>query len=126
LLAIAVVGCGAAGETRDATWGYISPALIQPNCATGSCHNSRSAVAGLDLSTVEDGWVSLVELMVPPDSAHPMGAPRPLVVPFNPDQSRVVRMLRGDNAARMPPDRPFPLADIELIETWIRRGALFD
>lgn len=125
-LAFAIAGCGAPGETRDPTWGYISPAIIQPNCATGSCHNTRAAVAGLDFSTVQRGWDSLHLLKIPPAGAHPNGAPRPLVVPFNPDQSRVVRMLRGDNARRMPPDRPLSEADIKLVEEWILHGAQND
>ena len=48
---------------------------------------------------------------------------RPLVVAFNPEQSRVVNMLRARSAPRMPPDRPLPEADIELVETWILDGA---
>ena len=32
-------------------------------------------------------------------------------------------MLRAQGAARMPPDRPLPEADIELVERWILNGA---
>lgn len=32
-------------------------------------------------------------------------------------------MMRARGAQRMPPDRPLPLADIELIEGWILAGA---
>ena len=32
-------------------------------------------------------------------------------------------MLRARAAPRMPPDRPLPEADIQLIETWILDGA---
>ena len=32
-------------------------------------------------------------------------------------------MLRARSAPRMPPDRPLPEADIELVEAWILDGA---
>jgi hypothetical protein len=35
----------------------------------------------------------------------------------------VVNMLRARDAPRMPPDRPLPEADIELVERWILNGA---
>ena len=50
---------------------------------------------------------------------------RPLVTPFNAEQSRIVNMLRARGAARMPPDRPLPEADIQLVEKWIRNGAYY-
>jgi hypothetical protein len=50
---------------------------------------------------------------------------RPMVTPYNPEQSRIVNMMRARNAARMPPDRPLPEASIELVERWIRAGALY-
>ena len=48
---------------------------------------------------------------------------RPLVTPYDPAGSRVVNMLRARDAPRMPPDRPLPEADIELVERWILNGA---
>ena len=51
---------------------------------------------------------------------------RNFVVPGDPDASKLVHMLRGDETERMPPDAPLPDADIELIERWIRAGARFD
>ena len=48
---------------------------------------------------------------------------RPLVTPYDPSQSLLVHMLRAQGAARMPPDRPLPEADIELVERWILNGA---
>jgi hypothetical protein len=46
-----------------------------------------------------------------------------MVIPYNPEQSRLVNVLRGRGASLMPPDRPLPEADIRLIERWIRAGA---
>lgn len=124
---VAAGGCGDEIDRRPATWGYISPAIMQPSCATVSCHGRAAAAAGLDLSDPDRGYKSLTGLSVSipdPDPAKPaIRELRPLVVPYNPDQSRVVHMLRASNAARMPPDRPLSEADIALIERWILNGA---
>jgi hypothetical protein len=141
----AVTFVGAAGcsqvDDRPAEWGYISPAIFQPNCATTSCHSPAAAVSGLDFSTPQNGYESLTQLWVwvvfAPDAATPLGTPcatesgtrvceekeRPLVTPYDPAGSRVVNMLRARDAPRMPPDRPLPEADIELVERWILNGA---
>jgi hypothetical protein len=125
-----VVGVGCGGEdNRPATWTYVSAAIIQPNCATGSCHSRGSAVAGLDLSTAESGWSDLLEqlLPMPPEAVIPRTMNgRKLVLPGNPEQSRVVNMLRAYGANRMPPDRPLAEADIRLVEEWILAGAQND
>jgi hypothetical protein len=129
-----LLGCGA--DDRPAEWGYISPVILQPSCATVSCHSRASAAAGLDFSDPERGWTSLMGLKV--WIVDPQGTNncrtidgqvvcqrdfRPLVTPYNPEQSRLVNMLRGRGASLMPPDRPLPEADIHLIERWIRVGA---
>lgn len=125
ILGAAVAGCGGDEDLRDPVWGYISPAIIQPNCATASCHSRGAAVAGLDMSTTKDGYDSLTALHLP---ARDMPAPgdnkiRPLVSPRNPAESRLINMLRAAGARRMPPDRPLAEADIQLIERWILEGA---
>ena len=121
---VLLVACGGE-ETRPATWSYISPAIIQPNCATSSCHNAGAAVAGLDLSTADSGYADLMEQKLAPVEGKPLReeAPRQMIVPGNPEQSRVVNMLRAIGAYRMPPDRPLAEADIRLIEEWILLGA---
>ena len=91
-------------------------------------------MSGLDFSTPENGYASLTQLWVwvpfAPDAATPLGTAcgvangtrvceeqhRPLVTPYDPAGSRVVNMLRARNAPRMPPDRPLPELDIELVE----------
>jgi hypothetical protein len=118
--------CGGEEDTRDPVWGYISPAIIQPNCASSSCHSKAAAVAGLDLSTVNNGYISLVELKLAPRGTLKVEPPRPMVLPGNPDESRVMHMLRADGARRMPPDRPLAGADIDLIQKWILNGAKND
>jgi hypothetical protein len=130
------VGCGA--DDRPATWEYISPVIMQPNCATVSCHSRAAAVAGLDFSDPKRGYTSLMGLKV--WVVDPQGTAgcrtingsvvcqrdfRPLVTPYNPEQSRLVNMLRARGADRMPPDRPLDRADLELVVRWIRAGAPF-
>jgi hypothetical protein len=142
LVAVAggAAGCGSV-DNRPAEWGYISPAIFQPSCATTSCHSPAAAVSGLDFSTPDNGYASLTRLWVwvvqTPDGGLTQGAPcatvngtavceekvRPLVTPFDPEGSRVVNMLRARDAPRMPPDRPLPEDDIRLVERWILNGA---
>jgi hypothetical protein len=138
-LAIACsLGCGGTTDDRPAVWEYISPAIFQPNCATVSCHSPASAVAGLDFSNMERGYTSLTGLwvwIVDMNGTTDMGCMlidgtrvcqrgnRPLVTPYDPSQSLLIHMLRAQGAARMPPDRPLPEADIELVERWILNGA---
>lgn len=128
-----VVGCSAE-DNRPAAWGYISPAIFQPACATSSCHSRQVAVGGVDFSDPDRGYASLTSgWFVDPkgtaaDGCEPwadtMVCPsRPLVVAYNPGESRLVNMLLARGAARMPPDRPLPEPDIRLVENWILDGA---
>jgi hypothetical protein len=128
-------------DRRAPEWAYIAPVILQPNCATSSCHSRGEAAAGLDFSDPGRGYESLFELEVwvvdPAATAGERGCKvahgtvvcprptRPMVIPFNPSQSRLVNMLRARGAARMPPDRPLPEVDIQLIERWILNGARF-
>jgi hypothetical protein len=123
---VVAVGCGGE-DKRPATWSYVSAAIIQPNCATSSCHSRGAAVAGLDLSTADNGYSDLVDQKLPDaGGVDRTKVPRLLVLPGNPAQSRVVNMMRAFGAARMPPDRPLAEADIRLVEEWILAGALND
>jgi hypothetical protein len=142
VLACVVLSPGCGSPNRPATWSYISPVIFQPNCASGSCHDPATAAAGLDFSTPDRGYTSLTGLwvwIVDPSKAgaagcgHPAGTKagtivcermyRPLVTPYDPAQSRLISVLRGRDAPRMPPDRPLDEADIELVEDWILNGA---
>ena len=114
-------GCGGTEDNREPVWGYIAPAIIAPNCATSSCHSQGSAVAGLDLSTAAAAYKSLTQLHLPPLMG--IVPTRPLVNPYNPDESRLMNMLRASGTWRMPPDRPLAEGDIDLIGRWIATGA---
>jgi hypothetical protein len=129
-------GCGS--PDRPATWAYISPVIFQPSCASGSCHSPAAAAGGLDFSTPDRGYTSLTGLWIWIVDRTKEGQPgcgpaagttvceklfRPLVTPYDPGASRLISMLRGRNAPRMPPDRPLDEADIKLVEHWILNGA---
>jgi hypothetical protein len=140
-LLLLAAGCSGV-DNRPYSWGYISGAIFQPSCATPSCHSRAVAVAGLDFSDPDRGYASLTAgsvLITNPQGTFDGGcitpdagstdagaicfAARPLVIPYNPSQSRLVNMLRARDAPRMPPDRPLTEPDIRLIENWILDGA---
>lgn len=52
----------------------------------------------------------------------------PIVVPGKPDDSSLIRMLKGVGGQRMPAGGRPPLADVDIakIATWIKEGAKFD
>ncbi len=51
----------------------------------------------------------------------------PVVLPGKPDESLIVRKLRGLEGERMPMGRPaLPDSQIQLVATWIKEGAAFD
>jgi hypothetical protein len=139
-LALVLGVCGSACKSYDGRpleWEYISPVILQPNCATASCHSRGAAVAGLDFSDAERGYISLTRLRyqivdryATGETCSPAhetvvcrGGYRPLVMPYNPQQSRLVHILRQKTPPRMPPDRPLIEEDIKLIEAWILIGA---
>ena len=68
--------------------------------------------------------IRLTRLTLP--TAQYAGKSRALIEAGNPDESHLVRMLRADDVARMPPDRPLAEGDIRLIERWILEGAKND
>ena len=98
-----------------------------PSCTTSSCHNEFNAQAGVKLQDREGAYTILLGATCEdeqPDEAPETGN---LVVPGSPETSRLMHLLIGDNVRRaMPPDRPLPDADIELIEAWILSGAPCD
>ena len=138
---LAASGCISATDSRPATWSFVSAAILEPNCATASCHSRGAASSGLDFSSPERGFISLTGLwvwIVDPAGTADQGCRavdgttvcqrehRSLVVPFDPSQSRLTQLMRAGRENRMPPDRPLPEVDIRLIEKWILDGAVDD
>lgn len=115
-------GCGGEDD-RPATWSYIHAAIIEPGCATISCHSNANAQAGLRLHSPEAAYAILVGRACGSPTTDEQ-APFNYVVPGEPNRSRLMHLLLGENVRlAMPPDRLLPLPDVELIETWILEGA---
>jgi len=106
--AAAVAGCGGA-DNRPATFSFIGPAIIEPSCATASCHSAVAARANVVLE--------------PRDTAYNTLLNRHFVIPMSPDDSEIMALIQAQGSQRMPPDFPLPPADIELISAWIQAGA---
>jgi cytochrome c len=94
---------------RPAEWGYLHPAVIEPSCATASCHSELSAAADLRLDDEAIAYAQLLDrqYVMPGDSESPL-----------------LYLLEGDERERMPPDAPLPRADIDLVRRWIEEGAV--
>lgn len=108
LFLVCLAACAGDPSDRPATWSYLHAAIIAPNCATSSCHNSRATTAGVVLDDADEAYDALIErqFVVPGDSA-----------------STLLDLLEGDERRRMPPDSPLPAADIDLVRAWIEAGA---
>lgn len=121
VVALLVVACSGEDD-RPAVWTFIAPAIIQPNCATSRCHSKFTATYGLRFDDTDASYTYLVGADQPePAPGDP--PPHNLVDPFHPDDSRLMFLLWGVEAPRMPPDQPLPDADIDLIYRWILAGA---
>jgi hypothetical protein len=122
-LAGAMLAAGCGEDDRPASWSYIHAAIIAPNCATSSCHTAENAQAGVQLHSADAAYTILVGTAC--KSNEPPGqAPRNFVSPFEPERSQLMYLLLGDEAkAQMPPDKPLPDGDIDLVERWILEGA---
>src|SRR3954447_12860339 len=103
-------GCGGTMDARPPKWSYISPAIIQPSCATASCHSTIADRAGVVL---DDTKASRSLLLT-----------RNFVIPGDPATSEMVTLMRAVGSRRMPPDFALPEADIQLVERWIVAGAM--
>jgi len=105
---LAGAGCANDPGERPATWAYLHPAIVAPNCATSSCHSQLVQTAGIAFDNRETSYDQLLELQY--------------VVPGD-DASALLPLLEGDERTRMPPDAPLPAADIALVRAWIEAGA---
>lgn len=129
LLAVLLAAGWSAGcvqpEDQDASWSYVYTTIIQPNCTTSNCHSGLAATAGVQLHTLEGAYIGLTgrgcESAGLPEAAH-----HDFVVPYEPERSKLMYMLRGEETWRMPPDVALPQVEIDLVERWILEGATCD
>lgn len=108
LALITGAACTGAPADRPATWSYVHAAIIQPACATSSCHSDSARTAGVVLDD--------------PDVAYEQLVGRQFVIPGDPG-SALMAILHGDGRRQMPPDAPLLGADIDLVQAWIEAGA---
>jgi hypothetical protein len=116
-----LAGCGGA-DNRPAKWSYIAPAIIEPNCATVSCHSSVAQRAGVILEPAQKAYDILTSrhfVVTCPSGADAGTTCMDMAVAT----SEILYLLRGQGSQRMPPDQALPEADVHLIQTWIANGA---
>ena len=81
-------------------------AILQEHC--GACHSDKSKTSGFSVSSSE----SIIA------GGNKYGR---AVVEGHPDQSVLIRILRGDLQPKMPLGKSLPEADLARIEEWILR-----
>jgi hypothetical protein len=129
-LGILAQGCGSEQEVRPAQWSFIYPAIIQPSCATASCHSDFTRRSGVNFGYSDEAYFQLVcrHFVVSCATTCPgQPAPDPTMCPGRAVQdSQLLNQLTANGAPRMPPDFALPDVDIQLISTWIADGAKQD
>jgi mono/diheme cytochrome c family protein len=85
---------------------HVRPMLVQ-NCI--SCHGPDLQEGGIRLDSRD--------FMVKP------GEGAPVVLPGNPDRSRLISVTRYDGDVQMPPDGKLPEKELTALVTWVRMGA---
>ena len=113
LAAVLATGCAAETDERPAEFAYIAKAILEPSCATATCHDAQTQREGLDFSSAERSATTFQ------DNAF-------VTVPDEPANNRIIFILRdATGEERMPIDGPMPDADVALIEAWIAAGAQY-
>jgi hypothetical protein len=125
-LLAALSGCGGTTDDRPAMWSYIYPAIIEPGCATASCHSDVARRAGVNFVDSGEAYYQLVNRHFVVQCALPPAIPDPACLARAPNDSEVIHLMRAQGARRMPPDFALPEVDIQLIEQWIRTNATQD
>ncbi len=87
---------------------HVRPVLAK-HCI--ECHGGENYEAGLRLDNH--------------DAVMKGGDSGPLLVAGNPDESRLIRVIRYDGLTQMPPDGKMSDDEIALLENWIRDGAIW-
>lgn len=95
--------------TKAVTWKEVNKVLSR-RC--GNCHRTGNAKAGFDASSR--------------DAIIQGGRTGPAVVPGNPEESLLYKLVSHTEEPAMPPQGKLGDKDIQLIADWIKGGALDD
>ena len=106
-------------------WAYVHAAILQPNCTTSGCHGALTAITGLPLSNADEAY-NVLTGRVCGEPYQPGFTPRNYVDPGSPERSLLIQRLLGTDVDVMPPDRPLPELEIDLVAQWIEEGAACD
>ena len=103
---------GAPTGTETVSFARDVAPILMANC--NGCHYAATRVgAGLQFNTFS-------QIVKGSDGG-------PVLVPGKPDESLIIRKLRGKEGAQMPLGRSsLPDSQIQLVATWIKEGATFD
>lgn len=118
----ALAACTQPDDPSVTRWHYAYATIIASRCTTSACHSPLSEAGGLDLSDDATAYRELVGRACGDTTTAAAG----YVDTTDPGASRLSDLLRRDDPRGMPPQQPLPDAEIELIEGWMRGGALCD
>jgi len=121
-LVACLAGCGGA-DNRPAKWSYIAPAIIEPNCATVSCHSAVAQRAGVILEPAQKAYDILTSRHFVVTCPTSTDGGTTTCMDMAVGTSEILYLMRAQGSQRMPPDQALPEADIHLIQTWISQGA---
>jgi hypothetical protein len=123
--------CGSTCITTIApTFDGLYAGVFKKSCVFDSCHGGTAPKEHLGMATPDDAFTNLVGV----SSQQQPGLLR--VDPSHPDSSYVVDKMRGRNLGivtttseasepmPLPPSKPLCEAKIEIVEEWIRQGAV--
>ena len=108
LFVIAVPAAGSAAEPTDHFEVKVRPVLVQ-HCV--KCHGPEKQKGGLRLDS-KAGWQA-------------GGENGPAIAPGKPDESRLIKAVRGaDGVAQMPPAGKLTAAEVAALVQWVKDGAV--
>ena len=105
------------GEREPVTLARLATEIFTPKCATSGCHAGTTRAGGLSLEADE-----VAEII---DAASQQQPSLKLIDPGNPDDSYLIRKVRGTGSeARMPIGLdPLTPEEIQMIVDWVAAGA---
>lgn len=110
LMALAALCCGLAqrslcADTAERTWQREVASILESKC--GACHSEKTKTSGFSVSSPAS--------VIAGGNKHGKA-----VLEGHPDQSPLLKILKGDLAPRMPMGKPLDEAEIVRIAEWVR------